>query len=103
MPISQVASLVDFAGTLLIAVSVGRTVIRFVRAGGSPTVVDQLRFSIAADLVTALSLKSGAGIIRTLTVATWPQFLMVLTIIALRFFLGQTLKGIARRNADTSA
>ncbi len=94
--ISQVASLVDFAGTVLIAVSVGRALIRFVWTGGSLVVVDQLRFSVAADLVIALSFKSGAGIVRTLTVATWPQFIMVLTIIGLRFFLGQALKSITR-------
>ena len=89
---SKIALLIDFAGSLLVALSAGRVVFRYVLAGGSLPAADQLRLSLATDLVTALSFKTGAGIIRTLTVASWPQFLLLLAIISLRFFLGQVLK-----------
>ena len=94
--LSLLATVVDFMGTLLIARSVFRVLFRFFRQLAAPAVVDELRSKLAADLVTALSFKSGAGIIRTLTVVSWSQFLLVLSIISLRFFLGQALKRLYR-------
>ena len=95
--LTTLAILVDFAGTILVVVGSIRTLSEFLRKGKSDTIVRQLQRSLAVDLVTALSIKSGAGLIRTLTVTGWTQFGLVLAIIALRFFLGQTLKGITRR------
>ena len=94
--LSLLATVVDFMGTLLIARSVFSVLFRFFRQLAAPAVVDVLRSKLAADLVTALSFKSGAGIIRTLTVVSWSQFLLVLSIISLRFFLGQALKRLYR-------
>lgn len=86
------ATVVDFMGSLLIAGSALRTLLRFVGRAAVPAVAHKLRVELAAALVTALSFKSGAGIIRTLTVGSWTQFWFVLSIIGLRFFLEQALK-----------
>ncbi|NKQ94620.1 DUF1622 domain-containing protein, partial len=67
--VSILATVVDFLGTLLIGIGAVRTLIRYLRANDVPTVINRIHQSLAADLVTALSFKSGAGIIRTLTVA----------------------------------
>ena len=90
------ATVVDFIGTLLIGGSALGVTIRFFRRSAAPAAADALRGKLAIDLVTALSFKSGAGIIRTLTVVSWSQFLLVLSIISLRFFLGQALKRLYR-------
>ncbi len=95
--LTTLALLVDFAGTTLVVVGSIRTLLGFSRKGKSDELVGQLQRRLAVDLVTALSIKSGAGLIRTLTVTSWTQFGLVLAIIALRFFLGQTLKGVTRR------
>lgn len=88
------ATVVDFIGTLLIGGSALGVIVRFLRRSTAPA--DALRGKLAIDLVTALSFKSGAGIIRSLTVVSWSQFLLVLSIISLRFFLGQALKRLYR-------
>lgn len=90
--LSKVALLIDFAGSLLVAFSAGRVVVQYVLRGGAALAANRLRLDLATDLVTALSFKTGAGIIRTLTVVGWSQFLLLLAIISLRFFLGQVLK-----------
>jgi len=90
--LSKVALLIDFAGSLLVAFSAGRVVAQYVLRGGTALAANRLRLDLATDLVTALSFKTGAGIIRTLTVVGWSQFLLLLAIISLRFFLGQVLK-----------
>ena len=63
--ITMLATLVDFVGTPLIGISASRTV---VRSGGTSGVITSLQYRVATDLLTALPFKSGAGIIRTLTV-----------------------------------
>lgn len=92
--LSVLATVVDFLGTLLIGIGAVRTLIRYLRANDAPKLINSIQQSLAADLVTALSFKSGAGIIRTLTVADWSHFLLILAIIGLRFFLGQTFSRI---------
>ncbi|ADB42887.1 DUF1622 domain-containing protein [Spirosoma linguale] len=87
---SLLATIVDFTGTLLIGLGASRALVRYLRARGVGGAVNGIQRSLAADLVTALSVKSGAGIIRTIVVADWTHFLLVLAIIGLRFFLGQT-------------
>ncbi|MDB5240893.1 MAG: hypothetical protein JWP57_1518 [Spirosoma sp.] len=96
--LSLQATLVDFAGTLLIGLSAARTVGRYVLAGHLPGVMTKLQYRLAADLVIALSFKSGAGIIRTLTVADWSHFMFLLAIISLRFFLGQAFSRLYKSN-----
>ena len=87
---SLLATIVDFTGTLLIGLGASRALVRYLRARGVGGAVNGIQRALAADLVTALSVKSGAGIIRTIVVADWTHFLLVLAIIRLRFFLGQT-------------
>ena len=76
--------------------------LRFLRSSAASTGAAELRLKLAADLVTALSFKSGAGIIRTLTVESCSQFLLVLSIISLRFFLGLALKRVNSPPVDGS-
>lgn len=90
LSLTGLATLVDFAGTVLIGYRAARTLIRYVASGGSAGIIVGLQYRLAADLITALSFKSGAGIIRTLTVSDWSHFGLLLAIISLRFFLGQT-------------
>lgn len=92
------ASLVDVAGSVIIAGSTVRALIRFLGQGGSAAVADQAKGQLASDLVTALSFKSGAGLIRTITVGSWSKLSLVLAIISLRFLLGKTLKLVSARD-----
>ncbi|UHG93086.1 DUF1622 domain-containing protein [Spirosoma oryzicola] len=96
--LSVIATLVDFVGSLLIGLSAGRTLFRYLLSGHSARVVSGLQYRLAADLVTALSFKSGAGIIRTLTVTDWSHFALLLAIISLRFFLGQIFSRLYKTN-----
>ncbi|QJD81607.1 DUF1622 domain-containing protein [Spirosoma rhododendri] len=86
-----VASLVDLMGTLLIEVGSLRGLVHYVRANDKPLRINAIQQALAADLVMALSFKSGAGIIRTLTVVDWPHFLLVIAVIGLRFFLSKSV------------
>ena len=100
MPLlSLLATLVDFGGTLVILAAVTVCLRDFLRVGGSPTVLDPLRLRLAEGLVLALSFKTGAGVLRTITVGSFKQFAALLLIIALRFFLGRVLKAEAARRA----
>ena len=90
--LSTLATLVDFIGTLLIGVGAGRAFVGYLRQGNSPPAVAKQQYGLAADLISALSFKTGAGLIRSLTVVNWPQFYLFLAIVALRFFLSQALK-----------
>ena len=94
------ASLVDVAGSIIIAGSTVRTLIRFLGHVDSAAVTDEAKGRLASDLVTALSFKSGAGLIRTITVGSWSKLLMVVAIISLRFFLGITLKLYSRQRSS---
>lgn len=91
------ASLVDVTGSIIIAGSTVRTLLVFLSHVGSAAVADEAKRRLASDLVTALSFKSGAGLIRTITVGSWSKLLMVLAIISLRFFLGKTLRQHSRQ------
>lgn len=62
--------------------------------------LDPLRLRLAEGLVLALSFKTGAGVIRTITVGTFQQFAALLFILALRVFLGRVLKAQAARRSD---
>jgi uncharacterized membrane protein len=96
------ATLVDFGGTLVV-IAVAATCLRgFLRAGGAPAALDPLRLRLAGGLVLALSFKTGAGVIRTITVGSFHQFAALLLIVALRFFLGRVLKAQAARRAGGS-
>ncbi len=99
--LSLLATLVDFGGTLVVVAVVLGCLRGYAalarRGGGSPGALDALRLRLADGLVLALSFKTGAGLIRTVTVGTLRQFLGLLFIVALRFFLGRALKGDARR------
>jgi len=95
--LSLLATLVDFGGTLVVLVTAAACLRGFLRAGGAPDVLDPLRLRLAEGLVLALSFKTGAGVIRTITVGTFKQFAALLFIIALRFFLGRVLKAQAAR------
>jgi uncharacterized membrane protein len=97
--LSLLATLVDFGGTLVVAAVALACLRDFLRAGGAPAVLDPLRLRLAEGLVLALSFKTGAGVIRTVTVGTFKQFAALLLIIALRFFLGRVLKAEAARRA----
>lgn len=90
--LSAWATGVDFIGTLLIALSAGRTLVGYLRHGHNPPAVARQQYGLAADLVWALSFKTAAGLIRSLTVVSWSQFYGFLAILTLRFFLGQALK-----------
>jgi len=98
--LSLLATLVDFGGTLvLIAVTLG-CLRDYVRKWGAPAVLAPLQLRLAEGLVFALSFKTGAGVIRTVTVGSFRAFVSLLLIVALRFFLGYVLKAqIARREA----
>lgn len=96
--LALIATLVDFCGTLVIGTTVLLCLHDYLRRNGSPNTADALRLRLAQGLVTALSFKTGAGLIRTTTVTTLIQFKGLVVIIALRFLLGRVLKGqIARR------
>jgi len=93
MPLlSLLAALVDFGGTLVILCVALACLRDYLHAAGSAAVLDPLRLRLADGLVLALSFKTGAGVIRTITVGTFRQFGSLLLIIALRFFLGYILK-----------
>ena len=97
--LSLLATVVDFGGTLVV-VTVALACLRdYLRARGRPGILDALRLRLADGLVLALSFKTGAGVIRTITVGTFRQFAALLFIIALRFFLGRVLKAQAARRA----
>ena len=92
------ATLVDFCGSVLIGVAAARCLWDFLHAGGGPADAEALRLRLAQALVSALSFKTGAGLIRTSTVTTLAQFRGLVVIVALRFLLGRVLKGqLARR------
>lgn len=95
--LSLLATLVDFGGTLVVLATALSCLRAFLRAWGSPSVLDPLRLRLADGLVLALSFKTGAGLIRTITVGSLHQFAGLLLIVALRFFLGRVLKAEAAR------
>lgn len=90
--LSLLATLVDFGGTLVVLVTAAACLWHYLRTGGAPPLLDTLRLRLADGLVLALSFKTGAGVIRTITVGTFRQFLTLLFIVALRFLLGRVLK-----------
>ncbi len=96
--LSLLATLVDFGGTLVVLAVVVACLRGFVRGWGSPAALDPLRQRLAEGLVLALSFKTGAGVLRTVTVGSFKQFVALLLIIALRFFLGRVLKAQAARH-----
>ena len=101
MPILPLlATLVDFGGTLIVASVVLFSLRDYLRRPTAPTVVDDVRQRLASGLVFALSFKTGAGLIRTISIGTWRQFLGFFFILALRFFLGRVLKAKGRRRPD---
>jgi uncharacterized membrane protein len=95
--LSLLATLVDFGGTLVVLATALACLRGFVRAWGTPSVLDPLRLRLADGLVLALSFKTGAGVIRTITVGSLHQFAALFFIIALRFFLARVLKAEAAR------
>lgn len=97
--LSLLATLVDFGGTLVVLATALGCLYGFLRNGGTPPVLDPLRLRLAEGLVLALSFKTGAGVIRTITVGSFRQFAALLFIVALRFFLGRVLKSEAARRA----
>lgn len=98
--LSLLATLVDFGGTLVVLATVLTCLRDFFRTGGAPAWLDPLRLRLAQGLVLALSFKTGAGLIRTITVGSFRQFAALVFIVALRFFLKRVLKGqIARRGS----
>lgn len=96
------ATLVDFGGTLVVLVAVLSCLRDYLRGPATPRAVDDARLRLASGLVLALSFKTGAGLIRTITVGSWRQFLGLLFIVALRFFLGRVLKAKVRHPAAPS-
>lgn len=102
--VSLLALGVDFCGTLVVLAMALFCLRDFLRAGGRPAVLDPLRLRLAEGLVLALSFKTGAGVLRTITVGSFRQFTGLLLIVALRFFLGRVLKGqLARRAAKATS
>ena len=98
--VSLVALGVDICGTLVVLATALLCLRDYLRAGGRPGVLDPVRLRLAEGLVLALSFKTGAGVLRTITVGSFRQFTGLLLIVALRFFLGVVLKGqLARRQA----
>ena len=95
--LSLLATLVDFGGSLVVlAVALG-CLLGYGRGRGAPAELDPLRLRLADGLVLALSFKTGAGVLRTITVGTFHQLAGLLFIIALRFFLGRALKAETAR------
>lgn len=101
--VSLLALGVDFCGTLVVLATALLCLRDYLRAGGSPAVLDPLRLRLAEGLVLALSFKTGAGVLRTITVGSFRQFTGLLLIVALRFFLGTVLKGQLARRATKIA
>ncbi len=97
--LSLLATLVDFGGTLVILCVALICLGLYLCAAGSPRVLDGLRLRLADGLVLALSFKTGAGLIRTISIGTFRQLSGLLMIIALRFFLGFVLKAQLRDRA----
>lgn len=97
-PLTLLATLVDFCGTVVIFVGALACLRDYARGANASARTDDLRLRLAQSLVTALTFKTGACLIRTSTIATLAQLKGVLVIIALRFLLGRVLKGqLARR------
>lgn len=98
--LSLLATLVDFGGTLVVLVTALGCLWAYLRAEGASAVLDPLRLRLAEGLVLALSFKTGAGVIRTITVGSFHQFAALLFIVALRFFLGRVLKAQSARRTS---
>ena len=97
MPLlSLLATCVDFGGTLVILVMALACLRDYLRAAGAPDILDPLRQRLAESLILALSFKTGAGVLRTITVGTFAQFGALLLLFALRFFLGYFLNAQLR-------
>lgn len=101
--LSLLATLVDFGGTLVVLVTALACLRDYLRTGGAPARLDALRLRLADGLVLALSFKTGAGVLRTITVGSGRQFLGLLFVIALRFFLGRVLKNEGQNKTRPSA
>ena len=93
--LSLLATCVDFGGSLVVFVSALLCLRDALRCRLAPECVDDLRLRLADGLVFALSFKTGAGLIRTITIGSWRQFASLLVIVSLRFFLGRVLKAQA--------
>lgn len=90
--LSLLATLVDFAGSLVVVAAALACLRRVPAALADPYRLDALRLRLAEGLILSLSFKTGAGLIRTITVGSWRGFAGLLLVIALRFFLGRALK-----------
>jgi uncharacterized membrane protein len=90
--LSLLASLVDFSGSLVVAAVASACFLRFLRGVEAVEDLDAIRLRLAAGLVFALSVKTGAGLLRTITAASWHQVGWLLSVVGLRFFLGRVLK-----------
>lgn len=99
--LSLTATLVDFGGTLVVLAAALICLRGFLRTGGAAQGLDDLRLRLAQGLVLALSFKTGAGLIRTITVGSFRQFMGLVFIVALRFFLGRVFKNQLARRAIT--
>lgn len=96
--LSLLALGVDFCGTLVVLATALFCLRDYLWAAGRPAVLDPVRLRLAEGLVLALSFKTGAGVLRTISVGSFRQFVGLLLIVALRFFLGRVLKSqLARR------
>lgn len=98
--LSLTATLVDFGGTLVVLAAALICLRGFLRTGGAAQGLDDLRLRLAQGLV--LSFKTGAGLIRTITVGSFRQFMGLVFIVALRFFLGRVFKNQLARRADVT-
>lgn len=95
--LTLLAALVDFSGSIVVVIAAISCLWGYLRAAGRTASLDALRLRLAAGLVFALSLKTGAALLHTMTVTTWHAFAGMFFIIALRFFLGRVLKAEAAR------
>ncbi len=98
--LSLLATFIDFGGSLVIVISAALCLRDALRARLAPASLDDLRLRLADGLVFALSFKTGAGLVRTITIGTWRQFGSLLFIVALRFFLGRVLKAQTAKRAS---
>ena len=79
------ASIIEFAGGLLIVVYIIVAIINLIRHKD----VIQARLIVADGVLTGLSFKLAGTLLKTIVIHTWQQILMFVVIFALRTILGR--------------
>ncbi len=77
------ASLIEFAGALLIVGYIGVALVTLVRSGN----IIKARLLVADGAITGLSFKVAGTLLKTIGLHTWQQILMFAAIFALRTVL----------------